>query len=181
MKGRKVAGSGRFFNRVSGCILRPMPDVLRALARATNRGALPLDGLVTAGQPTAEQVTAFAEAGIRTVIDLRPADEDHGFDEPALVAQLGMTYIHIPTTPDTLGADQFDRTRAVLNDRSRYPILLHCRGANRAGAVMYPWLVLDDGRKPDDAFDLVCAVGLRSAGYAETAFAYVEANQPARR
>ena len=156
-----------------------MSDALRTLARNTNRGACPLGGLVTAGQPTAEQLAAYAQAGIRTVIDLRPAEEDHGFDEPALVAHLGMTYVHIPTTPDTLGADQFDRTRAVLTDRSRYPILLHCRGANRAGAVLYPWLVLDEGKKPDDAFDLVCAVGLRSAGYAETAFAYVEANQPA--
>lgn len=130
---------------------------------------------MTAGQPTAEQLAALAEAGLRTILDVRGSEEDRGFDEPAAARALGLRYEAIPVTPETLGDAQFDRARAVLNDPDARPILLHCRSANRSGALLYPWLVLDRGTDRARAFDLVCAAGLRNPGYAEQALAYVEA------
>ena len=157
-----------------------MPDhhnQLRELARGVLNGACPLDGLVTAGQPTEDELAAFAAAGVRTVLDLRPSTEDHGFAEPEAVRRLGMTYVAVPVTPETLTDAQFDDARAVLRDPANHPVLLHCRAANRVGALLFPFLVLDAGHEQEAAFDLACAVGLRSAGYAERATAYIEARR----
>jgi uncharacterized protein (TIGR01244 family) len=150
-------------------------DPLCALARALAWGACPLEGILTAGQPTAEQLAALARAGLRTILDVRGSEEDRGFDEPAAARALGLRYEAVPVTPDTLGDEQFDCARAVLNDPAAQPVLVHCRSANRSGALLYPWLVLDHGTDPERAFDLACAVGLRNPGYAEKALAYVEA------
>lgn len=152
-----------------------MTDPLRTLAQTLVWGTCPVEHVLTAGQPTAEQLAALARAGLRTILDVRGSEEDRGFDEPAAARALGLRYEGIPVTPDTLGDEQFDRARAVLNDPAARPILLHCRSANRSGALLYPWLVLDLGTDPERAFDLVCAAGLRNPGYAEKALAYVEA------
>ena len=148
---------------------------LRELARSIAWGACPMDGIVTAGQPTEEELESFAAAGVRTVLDLRPPAEDHGLVEPDVVQRLGMTYLSVPVTPETLGDGQFDAARAVLRDPANHPVLFHCRSANRVGALLYPFLVLDASHEREAAFDLACAVGLRSAGYAELAIAYVTA------
>ena len=156
-----------------------MPTAATPLCRAARTvfwGACAIDGVITAGQPTAEQLAALAAHGLRTVLDVRGAGDDRGFDEPAAVANLGMDYIPVPVTPDTLGDEQFERARAILRNAARRPLLLHCRSANRSGALLYPYLVLDVGRDREEAFDLACAAGLRNAGYAELALDYVARN-----
>ena len=50
----------------------------------------PLAGVVTAGQPSASQFSAIKAAGVSKVINLRPATEDAGFDEAAVVQGLGV-------------------------------------------------------------------------------------------
>ena len=147
----------------------------RRLAHTLAWGALPEPGLITAGQPTEADLAACAAEGIRTVIDLRPPEDDRGFTEPESAARLGLAYHCIPVTPDTLSDAQFDAVRAALTKPGDRPVLMHCRSANRVGALLYPYLVLDAGYAPDAAFDIACAVGLRNAGYAEQAIAYVTA------
>lgn len=49
-----------------------------------------LEGITTAGQPSHAALSAAAEAGYKSVIDLRAPNEDRGLDEKAAVESLGM-------------------------------------------------------------------------------------------
>lgn len=96
----------------------------------------PLQGITSAGQPTAEQLTAAATEGFKTVIDLRPASEDHGMDERVIVEKLGMRYVTLPVS----GGKDITYANAAALDKllaeAKGPVLLHCASGNRAGALL---------------------------------------------
>ncbi len=95
------------------------------------------DHLHVAGQPTAEELDAFAQQGGRHVIDLRPPEETPDFNEAAVVTRAGMAYYNIPIagaaglTRDNV--EQLDRTLRRLEGETT---LLHCSSSNRVGALM---------------------------------------------
>lgn len=148
-------------------------EQLQAIVPGLMNAGCPLPGVATAGQPTMEEFESLAKAGYRTVLDLRAPDEPRGFDEPAIVRATGMEYVNIPVTPATLGDDEFDRFRDLMNDEERRPVVIHCGTANRVGALLIPWLVLDQGRDPDDALQTAIEVGLRSQELADIARDYI--------
>jgi uncharacterized protein (TIGR01244 family) len=96
----------------------------------------PLDGITTAGQPTAAQFEAAAASGFATVIDLRGPNENRGFDERATVEGAGMSYISLPVE----GADGINYENAGALDKLLReidgPVLIHCSSGNRAGALL---------------------------------------------
>jgi uncharacterized protein (TIGR01244 family) len=98
--------------------------------------AEPLDGITTGGQPSAEALAAIAEQGFTTVIDLRSAEEDRGFDEAGTVEGLGMSYISLPVSGASgvsyENASALDRILADIDG----PVLLHCASSNRVGALL---------------------------------------------
>ena len=147
-----------------------------ALPAALPNAGEPVPGVVTAGQPTAAQLEELARAGVAIVADLRGAGEDRGFDEPAAVARLGLEYRSIPVDGGSIGAPEFEAVRSLLRARGTRPVLVHCKSANRVGAALIPWLVLDLHRSPDDALAIARRVGLRSDEMARAAFAHVAAN-----
>ena len=104
-------------------------------AEIPNR-AEPLAGITTGGQPSADALAAIAEQGFTTVIDLRSAQEDRGFDEAATVEGLGMSYISLPVS----GAGGVSYENAAALDRILAdidgPVLLHCASSNRVGALL---------------------------------------------
>jgi uncharacterized protein (TIGR01244 family) len=95
-----------------------------------------IDGVTSAGQPSAAALESAAEAGYRSVIDLRAPTEDRGFDEKATVEGLGMSYVSLPV--DGAGgvsyanAGELDKLLAELPK----PILVHCASGNRVGALL---------------------------------------------
>jgi len=131
-----------------------------------------------ASQPSPADFECARDAGVRTVIDLRPAGELSEFDEPALVRGLGLAYVSLPfKSPETLTDEVFDRARELL-DTAEGPILLHCSSANRVGAVWLPWRVLDGGLGWDAALAEARTIGLRTPAYEEKARSYVERQRP---
>jgi uncharacterized protein (TIGR01244 family) len=154
----------------------PAPALADVLAPATC-GAMQkvheLDGVYTAGQPTAEDLDAAREAGIRTVIDLRRADEKRGYDEAAAVAEAGLAYVLLPFNgPAELNDAIFDRARELLRTAER-PLLLHCASANRVGAVWIPYRVLEAGIALDAAVAEAKTIGLKTPEYEALARDYV--------
>ncbi len=117
----------------------------------------PLAGVMTSGQPTAAALETLAAQGYATVIDLRAASEERGFDEAATVEKLGMKYASLPIA----GADgvTYENARALdrLLAEAQGPVLLHCSTANRAGAM----LALR-ARMRGDGVDAALALGVRS-------------------
>lgn len=96
----------------------------------------PVNGLRAAGQPDAEVLQRFAEAGYAAVIDLRAVDEDRGMDEKAVVEDLGLDYILLPI--DDAEDVSFDTARQLDELLSGYegPVLVHCASSNRVGALL---------------------------------------------
>ena len=153
---------------------------LDALARSLPYGACLRDGIATAGQPTAAQIAEVAQAGVRTVLDLRAAGEPRGFDETAAVTAAGMEYVVIPITPATLDDAAFDRFLAVMRDPAQRPVLVHCATANRVGGLLLPYFVIDEQMTEPAALQLAQEVGLRSAEYAQMAIDYARRHAAAR-
>lgn len=149
----------------------------QAVAAGLANGACLLPDVATAGQPRAEHFAALADAGYRTVIDLRHPDEARGFDEAAAARAAGLRYENIPVTAATLGAPEFDRFRALLREPDVRPALVHCASANRVGALLIPYLVLDERRTLDEALAIADEAGLRSHELAEIALRYTRAHE----
>ena len=129
--------------------------------------SFPLPGVMAAGQPTGTQIQLMVEeGGYRTVIDLRPPDEQRGFDERETARQIGLTYVNIPVTPATLDQVTIDRFLNAFRKAER-PLLLHCSNASRVGGLLYAWLVLEKKEAPAKALEQARAAGLHSPEMAE--------------
>ena len=116
------------------------------------------DGRVfIAGQPDKVALARFAEMGVAVVVNLRSVAEVDDrervpFDEAALVADLGMEYVHIPLggedhpyTPEAVGrfADVLARHDGL--------VLLHCTVGWRASYMWSAYLINEQGFKLDRA------------------------------
>ncbi len=119
-------------------------------------------GLHAGGQPTARDLAALQARGVRTVIDLRGAGEDRGFDEAAEARRLGMDYIALPIAgKDDITPANARALHALLREHGD-GVLLHCASGNRAGALLALGAAYEDGASPEAALDLGRRAGLKS-------------------
>lgn len=101
-----------------------------------SEGLRPVEGLVVGGQPSPDVLRQAAEAGIRVVVNFRGEGEDPGYDEAALAASLGLTYLRVPVAgPQGLTEENVRLFDAVLEQVGDQPALMHCASGNRVGAM----------------------------------------------
>jgi protein tyrosine phosphatase (PTP) superfamily phosphohydrolase (DUF442 family) len=150
-----------------------MKDV-REIAPGLENAGYPLEGIATAGQPEQEHLERLAEAGYRTVLDVRTFEEDPGFNEAETVRKAGMEYVNMPleVKPEAFSDEVFDRARELLADPDRRPILVHCASAVRVAPLLIPYLILDEGRSPDEAVEIASRVGPQQDELTEAALYY---------
>ena len=88
-------------------------------------------------QPTDEGFQQLAKLGVRTIIDLREADERSQAEE-SVVTGAGMKYVNVPMTGHTPPTEaEITKILAVLEEGTTGPVFVHCqRGADRTGAVI---------------------------------------------
>jgi protein tyrosine phosphatase (PTP) superfamily phosphohydrolase (DUF442 family) len=88
-------------------------------------------------QPTDEGFKYLSKIGVKTILNLREADERSRAEE-AVVLAAGMKYINVPMTGLTPPTEaEITRILAVLEDDNSGPVFVHCkRGADRTGAVI---------------------------------------------
>src|SRR3972149_2681375 len=98
--------------------------------------------VAVAGQPAPETLRQLGELGFRTVINIRTAGEG-AEDEGEVVRSLGLRYVWIPVTPESLTLKDVEAIEAVVEDPAAGPVLFHCSSSNRVGGV---WAVIQ-GRK----------------------------------
>lgn len=122
------------------------------------------DDIYLAGQPTELGLRELHDKGVTTVVNLRTPEEMKrvGFDEAALVKQLGMEYVYLPVrgnaeypfSPETVKkfADAMAHTKGKL--------LLHCTIAWRASHLWAAYLIADRGVPADAALKNAQAVNL---------------------
>lgn len=100
-----------------------------------------LDSLVTtSGQPTEEQLAELSKLGVGHVINLGLHSHEKALpDEAAVLARLGVAYIHIPVDfyrPTEEDFALFCHAMAELEGR---PVHVHCIANMRVSAFLYRW------------------------------------------
>ncbi|TNJ33773.1 beta-lactamase hydrolase domain-containing protein [Arenimonas terrae] len=94
------------------------------------------DGVYSAGQPEPQHWSALGEAGLRSVLNLRPAAELPARNESHEVAAAGLIYAAVPIAD----ASALGRKSAAALDRALRelpaPLLVHCASGNRVGALV---------------------------------------------
>ena len=123
------------------------------------------DDLFIAGQPTERALREMKKLGVTTVINLRMPQEMEriGFDEPKLIAELGMKYVYIPMrggdgeqsySPQTL------RKFAEAMKAAEGKVLLHCTIAWRASHIWAAYLIQEHGVADAEALAHARAINL---------------------
>ncbi len=88
------------------------------------------------GQPTQAELRVLAQAGIKHVVNLRPAKEQT-WSEAAFVQTLGMKYHALPVAGAAGITDENAAALAkVLHEIGGEPVLVHCSSGNRVGALI---------------------------------------------
>jgi uncharacterized protein (TIGR01244 family) len=127
-----------------------------------------------AGQPGEEDFQKIAAAGLRTVINLRQAEEI-SWDESAAARRQGLEYHNIPfQSPESLTAEVFVEVLHLLEAAEKHPLLLHCDSGNRAGALWFAHRRLNDGISEEAALKEAEQVGLKTAAYLDRARAFID-------
>jgi protein tyrosine/serine phosphatase len=104
------------------------------------------DWIYRGGQPTPQGFRSLAKLGVKTIIDLRSSSEQADTEKKQVDA-LGMFYVHVPLhgylSPKP--AD-LDRAFSVLDDRSQWPVFVHCReGKDRTGMIIACYRISHEG------------------------------------
>jgi len=152
-----------------------MPDPITALAGVPNANqASP--SVITGGQPSAAHFRALKDAGVEVVLDIRDPMEPRGFDEQALMTQLGLEYTNIVVTDAQLTDTTLDAVTEVMRKNEGRSTLVHCASGNRVGGALIPWLILDQGMTEEEATMAAMRMGLRGAHLLEWGLEYARKN-----
>ena len=145
----------------------PSPELMDTTGLFNSRFAKVGDDLFIAGQPTERGLREAKARGVTMVVNLRTPPEMArvGFDEAALAAQLGMTYIYLPVrgdsampySPETVA--RFAKAMESANGK----VLLHCTVAWRASHLWAAYLIKDRGVDVTMALANARAINLRDA------------------
>jgi uncharacterized protein (TIGR01244 family) len=103
------------------------------------------DDMFIGGQPTERALRELRAKGVTTVVNLRMPEEMArvGFDEAALVKELGIKYVYIPmrgTADHPYGPKQLDAFAAAMASADG-KVLLHCTVAWRASHLWAAYLI----------------------------------------
>jgi tyrosine-protein phosphatase SIW14 len=102
--------------------------------------------LYRGGQPVPGALVLLARLGVKTIINLRGADERTRAEEQEALA-LGLRYYNIPlpglSRPDVATVE---RVLGLIGDARAQPIFVHCkRGSDRTGTIIACYRILHDG------------------------------------
>ena len=134
----------------------PPPVVLDHERRFIDRFASVGDDLFIAGQPTEAALRQLRAEGVTTIVNLRMPEEMRRvpFDEAALAASLGMTYVHLPVRggsgPNAYSPETVRRFAEAM-EGARGKVLLHCTVAWRASHLWAAYLIERRGVPADTA------------------------------
>ena len=123
-------------------------------------GHRPLPGLLTGGQPSADQITHLAAVGYQVVVSLRaPAEGAPSLAEHA--RSLGLSYVEIPVTgPEDLDRERVAALGKLVVERGERPLVVFCATGNRAGALLALEQAQVEGWPPEAALWVGQAAGL---------------------
>ncbi|MGI0485794.1 beta-lactamase hydrolase domain-containing protein [Pantanalinema rosaneae CENA516] len=106
---------------------------------------------VAMGQVTSEQLQQAAQAGFKSVLNLRsPNEEGVPQDEQQQAEQVGLKYVNIPVKPDRMSDDLADQVLQEI-DQLPKPALIHCKSGMRSGAMTLMYVATQQGMTANEA------------------------------
>ena len=118
-------------------------------------------GIVSAGHPDERALRDAASLGFRTIINLQLEAENGVATERSLADELGLTYVSIPIAGAAgITADAATALHRAL-EAATEPVIVHCAGGNRVGALMALRAFIHQGSSAEDAIAVGKATGLR--------------------
>ena len=135
----------------------------------------------TGGQPTEQAYAKAAASGFHSVLSLRTPDE--GIDltkERASVEKIGLRYFNIPVVSSAPRPEQADEFIRLVKEKSNHPMLINCATANRVGAFMMIYRVLEQGWSEERALDEALKIGMRGEDLKKFAQSYIAQNKAKR-
>ncbi len=102
--------------------------------------------LLTAGQPTLDELKSMKVIGVETVINLALDTSDQALaDERAAVEAAGMKYVHIPVIWDAPTPEDFERFCAAMDAAKDQTVFVHCVANKRVSAFLFLYRTLKLG------------------------------------
>jgi len=98
--------------------------------------------LTTAGQIGYEQIPLLADQGFEVVVNLAIADEERNGQEGFLVAEAGLTYVHIPVDWSAPSLHDLDLFFDVMEANQDRKVFVHCFANMRVSAFLYLYRTL---------------------------------------
>jgi protein tyrosine phosphatase (PTP) superfamily phosphohydrolase (DUF442 family) len=139
------------------------------------------NSFATGGQPSEQAFAKVAGSGFHSVLSLRTAGE--GIDltkERALVEKTGLRYFNIPVVSSAPRAEQADEFIRLLKEKSNHPMLINCATANRVGAFMMIYRVVEQSWSEEKALDEALKIGLQGDELKKFAQSYIAKNKAKR-
>jgi protein tyrosine phosphatase (PTP) superfamily phosphohydrolase (DUF442 family) len=132
------------------------------------------DNFATGSQPTEQAFAKIADSGFRSVLSLRTSGEDINLKkERSLVEKTGLRYFNIPVVSTAPRAEQADEFIKLVKEKSNHPMLINCASANRVGAFMMIYRVVEQGWSEEKALDEALKIGLRGDELKKFAQTYI--------
>ncbi len=131
-----------------------------SLAELVPYGNEPWPGVLTGGQPSADDFEELRERGLRTVINLRVPTERGTRDEPRWMDELGLIYISIPVEGAAGLSEDVARRLDLALETAERPVLVHCGSSNRVGAAFALRAFHLEGASAEDALAIGAAAGM---------------------
>ena len=139
------------------------------------------ENLATGGQPKDAAFAKLAANGYRAVLNLRTASE--GVDlkhEQEAVEKAGMRYVNIPVVSSSPKPEQAEEFIKAVKNKENQPMLIHCGSANRVGAFLMIYRVVELGWPEEKALEESTRVGLTSPALKKFAQDYIAAHKPSK-
>ena len=139
------------------------------------------DSFSTGGQPTTRAYAKVAASGFHSVLSLRVANEGVDlFRERAFVEQNKMRYFNIPVVSSAPRAEQADEFIRLVKNPSNHPMLINCASANRVGAFMMIYRVLEQHWSEGKALEEAVKIGLTGENLKKFAQDYIARHKQKR-
>lgn len=127
----------------------PAPVLMDTTGLFLQRFAKVGDDLYISGQPTENGLRELKKRGVTVIVNLRTPPEMArvGFDEPKLIAELGMKYVYLPVRGDSTApySPATVASFAHVMETATGPVALHCTIAWRASHLWAAYLIKDRG------------------------------------
>lgn len=107
--------------------------------------------LASAGQISYEQIPLLKDEGYEVVINLAVADRERNGDEGFLVAESGLTYIHIPVDWEEPKLSDVELFYDVMRANEGRKVFVHCFANMRATAFVYLYRTMVEGVPEEEA------------------------------